>query len=102
MKCNSSNIVYAIICKKDRCKSVYIGQTKQILRFCFNKHRGYVNNYIDTATGSHFTGPGHSLSDMFLTAIERVKKNSDSSRKEREEYFISKFYTFHDGLNRKL
>ena len=85
MNCNTFNIVYAIQCKKERCKEVYIGETKIILRFCLDEHRGYVNNGVDTATGSHFTGPGHSLSDMSVTALEKVRKNSEPYRKEREE-----------------
>ena len=102
MNCNTFNVVYAIQCKKDRCKEVYIGETKRILRFRLDDHRGYVNTGADTATGSHFTGPGHSLADMSVTALERVKKNSDPYRKEREEYFIRKFNTLHRGMNRKI
>ena len=93
INCNSFNIVYAIVCKKDRCRAVYIGETKRILRFRLDKHCGYVNNDIDTATRSHFTGPGHSLLDISVTVLEKVQKNSDYYRKEREEYFIHKFNT---------
>ena len=102
MNCNTFNIVYAIQCKKDRCREVYIGETKQTLRFCLDDHRGYVNNGVDTSTGSHFTGSGHSLSDMSVTALERVRKNSNPYRKEREKYFIRKFNTVHKGMNRKI
>ena len=77
MNCNTFNIIYAIQCKKDRCKEVYIGETKRILRFRLDDHLGYVNTGADTATGSHFTGPGHSLSDMSVTALEGVRKNSE-------------------------
>ena len=64
------------------------------------EHRGYVNNDDDTATGEHFNQPGHSLSDMTLTVLERVKSSDDIYRKEREKYFIRKFNTYYKGLNR--
>ena len=80
----------------------YIGETKRILKFRIDDHRGYVNNRNDTATGSHFTQPGHSLANLQVTAIEQIKKTNDNEyRKEREEYFIRKFNTVNKGINRK-
>ena len=32
--CNSSNVVYAVICKKEKCKNAYLGETKIMLKFC--------------------------------------------------------------------
>ena len=52
-------------------------------------------------TGAHFNLPGHSLADMKATIIEHVKKQSDIYRKERENFFIRKFNTFHAGLNKR-
>jgi hypothetical protein len=49
----------------------------------------------------HFYEPGHSLSDMTLTVLERVKSSDDMYRKEREKYFIRKFNTYYKGLNRQ-
>ena len=49
---------------------------------------------MEQATGEHFTLPGHSISNMKMTIVERVKKNDDQYRKEREKYFIDKFNTF--------
>ena len=46
--------------------------------------------------------PGHSISNMKVTIVERVKKNDDQYRKEREKYFINKFNTFYRGINRQL
>ena len=80
----------------------YIGETKRILKFRIDDHRGYVSNSIDTATGSHFTQPGHSLANLQVTAIEQIKKTNDNEyRKTREEYFIRKFNTVNKGINRK-
>ena len=76
----------------------YVGETKIILKYRFAEHRGYVNNSDESqATGEHFNSPGHSLSDMTITILEKVKLNDALYRKEREKYFIRKsntFYTF--------
>ena len=100
VNCSSYNIVYAICCKKEQCKEVYIGETKRMLKFRLDDHRGYVNNGVNKATGSHFNQPGHCLADLSVTILEQVKKYNDSYRKEREEYFIRKFNTLHKGMNR--
>ena len=49
----------------------------------------------------YFNEPSHSLSDMTLTVLERVKSSDDMYRKEREKYFIRKFNTYYKGLNRQ-
>ena len=79
----------------------YVSETKRILKFRLAEHRGYVNNNDDTATGEHFNMPGHSLSDLTVTILERVKSTDDLYRKEREKYFIRKFNTYYRGLNRQ-
>ena len=55
LNCKSFNVVYAIICSKEKCNMIYIGETKTILKFRLDDHCGYVNCNIDCATGSHFT-----------------------------------------------
>ena len=69
VNCSSYNVVYAICCKKDQCKEVYIGETKKMLKFRLDDHRGYVNNGVNKATGSHFNQPGHCLADLSVTII---------------------------------
>ena len=101
INCNTFNIVYTIQCKKERCKEVYIGETKIMIKIRLDDHRGYVNNDVNTATGSHFNQHCHCLADLSVTILEQVKKSNDSYRKEREEYFIRKFNTLHKGMNRK-
>ena len=91
-----------IQCKKDNCDMQYIGETKRILIFRLAEHRGYISNQdTSKATGEHFNSPGHSLSDLSITVLEKVKKNDDLYRKEREKYFFRKFNTFYKGLNRQ-
>ena len=71
LHCKSYNVVYALICKKDNCREVYVGETKRFLKFRIDKHRGYISNRkIDQATGDHFNKPGHSLADLSVTALE--------------------------------
>ena len=103
VNCQSFNIVYAIICKKENCRNVYLGETKRLMKFRLSDHRGYVlNKDTSTATGLHYNLPGHSLADMSCTVIEQVKKNDLIYRKEREEYHIRRFNTLYKGLNRKI
>ena len=68
-----------IECNLPACKQQYIGET----------HRN-----IQKATGKHFNLPGHSLSNMEVLILEKVKINNLQYRKEREEYHIRKFDTF--------
>ena len=102
LNCNSYNVIYAIFCLKEKCKQVYIGETKRMLRFRLADHRGYITNGdLTQATGAHFNMPGHSLADFSATIIEQSKKKNSEYRKERKHYFIRKFDTFHKGINRQ-
>ena len=102
MNCSSYNIVYLIECNKEKCKQRYIGETKRPLRTRLANHRGYVvNHHIDQATGAHFSLPGHNVSNMKITILEQVKFNNEAYRKQREKYFINKFNTLYEGLNRQ-
>ena len=102
LNCEISNCIYLIECKKDNCSMKYVGETRRILKFRLAEHRGYVTNQdFSTATGNHFNSPGHSLSDLTITVLEKVKSSDDLYRKEREKYFIRKFNTFYKGLNKQ-
>ena len=52
------------------------------------------------ATGYHFNLPGHSIANLTVTILEKVKKHDEQYRKQREKYFIKKFNTYYKGLNR--
>lgn len=80
----------------------YNGETKRMLSYRLADHRGYVSRAeTDKATGAHFTMPGHSLADLRITVIEHLKGRSREYRKEREHYFIRKFDTYYNGINRQ-
>ena len=52
------------------------------------------------ATGQHFNEPGHSVSDMTFTVIEKIYNNDPNYRKQREKMWINKFNTKYKGLNK--
>ena len=90
-------------CQKDKCQQRYIGSTGRQFKYRLAEHRGYISNQvISKATGAHFNLPGHCLASMKATILERVKYNNESYRMEREKYFIKKFNTFHEGMNKEV
>ena len=100
MTCETTNIIYMIECSK--CNERYIGETKRSLKERLADHRGYVSNQkLDYITGHHFNTPGHDLSNLKVTIIEKQKTEDTDYRKEREKYFINKFNTFYKGMNRQ-
>ena len=100
MDCQTSNLVYCVSC--DKCPDQYVGETEKTLAIRFTQHRGYVRNEkLDTATGTHFNLPGHSLSNMKVTILEKIKSNEPMMRKTRESYYIKKFNSKHKGMNKK-
>ena len=102
VNCDTYNCIYMIQCNKENCHKRYIGETGRLVKFRIADHRGYISNQVTSkATGAHFNLPGHSLADMTFTILEQVKYNDKAYRKERESYYINKFDTFHQGLNRE-
>ena len=102
LDCNVSNCIYLVQCKKEACKMNYVGETKRIMKFRFAEHRGYVNNCDESQpTGQHFNSQGHSIADMSVLILEQVRSSDPLYRKEREKYFIRKFNTYYNGMNRQ-
>ena len=100
--CETNNIVYMIECKKDTCKQRYIGQSGQKFASRIAQHRGYIQNRkFNQPTGYHFNQPGHSVSDMSVTILEKVKYRDELYRREREKYLINKFDTYKNGMNKQ-
>ena len=91
-----------IECKKDTCKQRYIGQSGQKFASRIAQHRGYIQNRkFNQPTGYHFNQPGHSVSDMSVTILEKVKYRDELYRREREKYLINKFDTYKNGMNKQ-
>ena len=80
----------------------FIGESKRSLQERVSEHKAYVvNKHLTKATGAHYNTPGHSVSDMQVSIIEKVHNTDPLIRKEREELFIRKFNTKYKGLNKK-
>ena len=86
-------------CKK--CKHEYIGETQNTLKDRMLEHLGYVRREENTATGHHFNLPGHSMSDMSISVLERIRSYDPQYRKTRESYMIEQFDLLRNGINRK-
>ena len=79
----------------------YIGECERSLQKRFSDHRGYVTNKIlKKATGQHFNLPGHSLSDMEVTIVEKVFNKDGQYRRAREKHYIQDFNTKYKGMNK--
>ena len=59
-----------------------------------------MNQKVNKSTGQHFSGKGHTVSDMRVTILEKVFSLDAAVRKEREKYFITKMNTKYKGMNR--
>ena len=75
LSCDTYNSIYMIECKE--CSRIYIGESGRIMRARAAKHRGYINNQvIGIKTGDHFNLPGHSLANMKVTILEKVRNSN--------------------------
>ena len=93
-------MAYLIECEK--CKEQYIGETERTLKDRLGEHKTYIKtNKIHEATGEHFNKPGHSLHNLKVCILEKIKQSDTLYRKEREAYLIRKFNTFNKGINKK-
>ena len=100
VNCDTKNVIYLINCKKENCDMHYIGET-QDLKLRFSNHKSYVmTDKFNQITGSHFNLPGHSVINMNIVILEKVKKDDINYRKERESFFIQKFKSHIYGMNR--
>ena len=98
--CEDKNICYVIECKK--CNLQYIGETDRTLKDRFLEHRGYVRREEESkATGHHFSTSGHSMADMSVSVIERIRSSDPFYRKVRESHWIEQFESLRKGINRK-
>ena len=73
ISCRSSNLIYAITCK--RCKLQYIGQTLKRIRDRFSGHFGDIEHARqEKSIGRHFSKAGHQgADDMIISVLEFIK-----------------------------
>ena len=105
LSCSSDNLVYMINCK--RClktetplSSQYIGQTGRTLRERFGEHRRGIQNNIDESVPIHFNLPHHTLDDVELVPLLKLRNSRDSYHYTMEQHFISTAGTLKKCINR--
>ena len=84
------------------CKLQYAGETDRTLKDRFLDHRGYVRREeLEKATGLHFNLPGHQISDITISVLERINTNDSATRKQRESHWIEQLELYTKGINRR-
>ena len=69
----------------------------------FQRDKCYIyNKKVNQTTSEHFILPGNGLHNVKCTVLEQVKKKCILYRKEQGKYFIRKFGTYYNGLNKKV
>ena len=63
------------------------------------EHKNSVRNKAKNVVGVHFNGPGHSLENLKITAIEKVFDRSQEIILKRESLLINTFEAEYQGLN---
>ena len=53
------------------------------------------------AIGEHFNGPGHTMANMNILAVEKVYNRGKTIIEKRESYYINKLAAEYKGLNRR-
>ena len=79
----------------------YIGQSGRTLSKRFKEHLGYARNKTKDPTGQHFNLPGHNISHMEISILEKVYSQSRAVREARESFYIQEFQTELLGMNDK-
>lgn len=101
VNCLTENLIYLITCTK--CKQQYIGQTGRKFKCRLNEHISYVkNNVLTQPTGFHFNQPGHDVSFLQASIVEKCNYNEEMYRLERETMYINLFDSKNKGMNKKL
>ena len=93
--------MYGLFCDKDNCKQLYIGKTERNVKGRLSEHKTSVRKNEKNVVGQHFNGPGHSLDNLKITAIEKVFNRSREIILKRESLWINLFEAEHQGLNAK-
>lgn len=90
--CETSNIIYVIICNK--CKLYYVGETSKSLRERFKQHLNHIINFVpfvkyhDKVVARHFRSNNHSLSDLKV-CVFKSDLNDTEIRKQKEQDLIN-------------
>ena len=77
---------------------ILVGESERSLQDPFSYVR---NKHLTKAEGCHNNLPGHTVSDMRVTIVEKIHTSDPLIRKQREELFIPKLNTKYKGLHKK-
>ena len=100
--CNPANVVYLIRCAGSCPEAWCIGEAMRTLRRRMGEHRSTVTGRdCSLPVGGHFSGHGHSASDIWVGVL-RVGLRNTWRRRVAEQRLIAMFHTHEDGLNRDL
>lgn len=81
------NLVYIIEC--NRCGNQYVGETGNALHVRLNGHRSDIKaKIVEKPVAQHFNQPGHSMNDLTIMCIEKIRKDDPHLRRRRESYWI--------------
>ena len=84
---STSNVVYLIECR--RCAIQYIGETENALRIRLTGHRSDIKHRrIEMPVAEHFSLPDHSMDDLQVMVIEKIHKEDNEYRKQKESCWI--------------
>ena len=98
MNCTTENLVYLITCKS--CKYQYCGETSTSLRVRLSNHRCTIKNNRNYPVAKHFNKENHSVKDLEIIPIEKIRVNSKKVRQQREAFWIFELRTLYpEGIN---
>ena len=69
--------------------------------FKFPDHKSSVKNRRRNAIGEHFNGPGHTMANMNILALEKVFTRGTPIIEKRESHYINFLEAEYKGLNRR-
>ena len=73
--------MYLIECQK--CKLQYIGETERPFKERIGEHKIYIRTEkYNQPIGEHFNRPGHHLSDMKVTILEKIMINNTEKKEK--------------------
>ena len=103
--CKTTNIVYLITCT--RCKSQYVGETKQSLNVRFRQHYTAACRGENSLIYQHYNSANHSPNDMKVQVLETVSESDEKlarhARILAEDFWIRLLNTANPfGLNVKI
>ena len=79
--------------------AIYIGETCNSIRQQMNGHRSGIKHNRHKPLAEHFDKPDHTLENLRLAVIKKVKGKTKQQRKVEKQKIIFKFDCVSKGLN---